>query len=58
MCAYMAVHSNGSLFCLISQAGRDADMRRVGDVFNYRGGVTLTLLQYLRAGECHSYAKA
>lgn len=54
---YVVEHSNESLFCLIREAGRDADIRRVGDVFNYRGGVTLTHLQYLRARECQNSAK-
>lgn len=57
VCLYMVLHSNESLFCLIGEAGRHADIRRVGDVFNYRGGVTLMHLQYLRAGECQNSAK-
>ncbi len=58
MCARACVgYSNESLFCLIGEAGRDADIRRVGEVFNYRGGVTLTHLQYLSARECQSSAK-
>lgn len=44
-------------FGLIGEVGRDADIRRVGDVFNYRGGVTLRHLHYLRARECQNSAK-
>ncbi len=58
MCARACVgYSNESLFCLIGEAGRDADIRRVGEVFNCRGGVTLTHLQYFSARECQSSAK-